>query len=94
MNAKWVDALPPDLQKTVRDDSAEVSKEIVVFARDFWEAQRKVWVDSSGELTTLPAVEQAAMIAKISSIGNDLSKDKPALDRAVTQAFESAARTK
>ena len=88
MNAKWVDALPPDLQKTVRDDSAEVSKEIVVFARDFWEAQRKVWVDSGGELTTLPADEQAAMIARISSIGNDLSKDKPALDRAVTQAFE------
>ena len=94
MNAKWVDALPPDLQKTVRDDSAEVSKEIVVFARDFWEAQRKVWVDSGGELTTLPADEQAAMIARISSIGNDLSKDKPALDRAVTQAFESAARNK
>ena len=94
MNAKWVDALPPDLQKTVRDDSAEVSKEIVVFARDFWEAQRKVWVDSGGELTTLPADEQAAMIARISSIGNDLSKDKPALDRVVTQAFESAARNK
>ena len=94
MNAKWVDALPPDLQKTVRDDSAEVSKEIVVFARDFWEAQRKVWVDSGGELTTLPADERAAMIARISSIGNDLSKDKPALDRAVTQAFESAARNK
>ena len=94
MNAKWVDALPPDLQKTVRDDSAEVSKEIVVFARDFWEAQRKVWVDSGGELTTLPADEQAAMIARISSIGNDLSKDKPALDRAVTQAFELAARNK
>ena len=34
------------------------------------------------------------MIARISSIGNDLSKDKPALDRAVTQAFESAARNK
>jgi TRAP-type transport system periplasmic protein len=94
MNAKWVDALPPDLQKTVRDDSAEVSKEIVVFARDFWEAQRKVWVNTGGELTTLPADEQAAMIARISSIGNDLSKDKPALDRAVTQAFESAARNK
>jgi TRAP-type transport system periplasmic protein len=94
MNAKWVDALPPDLQKTVRDDSAEVSKEIVLFARDFWEAQRKVWVDSGGELTTLPADEQAAMIARISSIGNDLSKDKPALDRAVTQVFESAARNK
>jgi TRAP-type C4-dicarboxylate transport system substrate-binding protein len=94
MNAKWADALPPDLQKTVRDDSAEVSKEIVLFARDFWEAQRKVWVDSGGELTTLPADEQAAMIARISSIGNDLSKDKPALDRAVTQVFESAARNK
>jgi hypothetical protein len=52
-----VDALPPELQKTVRDDSAEVSKEIVVFARDFWEAQRKVWVDSGRDLKREDEIE-------------------------------------
>ena len=84
MNAKWVDALPPDLQKTVRDDSAEVSKEIVLFARDFWEAQRKVWVDSGGELTTLPADEQAVFFAKTKNIGDELSKNCPSATRPST----------
>ena len=34
------------------------------------------------------------MLAKISSIGDDLSKDKPDLNKAVKLVFESAARNK
>ena len=34
------------------------------------------------------------MIAKISSIGDDLSKDKPALNAAVKVVAEAAARNK
>ena len=46
------------------------------------------------ELISLPAAEQDAMLAKISSIGDDLSKDKPDLNKAVKLVFESAARNK
>ena len=31
MNKKWLEALPPDLQKIVRDDAATASKDIVPF---------------------------------------------------------------
>ena len=71
MNKKWVEALPPDLQKILHDDAAAVSKEIVPFVNDFFAGQRKAWTDKGGELISLPADEQAEMIAKISSIGND-----------------------
>jgi hypothetical protein len=50
--------------------------------------------DRGGELISLPAAEQSAMIDKISSIGEDLSKTKPELNKAVKTVFESAKRNK
>jgi TRAP-type transport system periplasmic protein len=94
MNKKWLEALPPDLQKIVRDDATAVSKDLVPFCNDFFEAQRKDWTGKGGELVSLPADEQAAFNAKISSIGDDLSKDKPDLNKAVSLVFESAKRNK
>jgi TRAP-type C4-dicarboxylate transport system substrate-binding protein len=94
MNKKWVEALPPDLQKILHDNATAVSRDIVPFVADFFAAQRKAWTDKGGELISLPAAEQAEMIAKISSIGNDTSTAKPALNKAVNVVFESAARNK
>ena len=94
LSKKWVEALPPDLQKLVRDDAAAVSKDIVPFVNDFFAAQRKIWTDSGGELTSLPAAEQAAMIAKVSSVANDLSESKPELEAAVKLVFAAAMRNK
>ena len=42
----------------------------------------------------LPKAEHEAMIAKVSTIGDDLSKAKPELNKAVKVVFESAARHK
>jgi TRAP-type C4-dicarboxylate transport system substrate-binding protein len=94
MNKKWVEALPADLQKIIHDDAAAVSKEIVPFLTSFFQAQRKQWTDNGGELISLPADEQAALNAKLLSVGEDLSKDKPDLNKAVNLVFESAQRNK
>jgi TRAP-type transport system periplasmic protein len=92
LSRKWVDGLPADLQKVVRDDAAAVSTGIVPFVNDFFAAQRKAWTGAGGELIGLPAAEQEAMLGKIASVGDDLSKDKPELNKAVKLVFESAAR--
>ncbi len=94
LSKKWFESLPADLQKILRDDGAAVSKEIVPWVNEFFAAQKKVWTDKGGEFINLPADEQAAMIAKFASVGNDLSKDKPALNKAVELVVESAARNK
>jgi len=94
LSKKWLATLPPDLQKIVRDDAATVSKDIVPFVNEFFANQRKVWVDKGGTLVRLPDAEQAALVAKLSTIGEDLSKDKPDLNKAVKLVFESAARNK
>jgi TRAP-type C4-dicarboxylate transport system substrate-binding protein len=94
MNKKWLEALPPDLQKVVRDDAAATAVSIVPFVNDFFEAQRKEWVSKGGELISLPADEQAAFMAKTSNIGDELSKDRPELNEAVKVVMEAAARAK
>jgi TRAP-type transport system periplasmic protein len=94
LSKKWLDGLPADLQKIVRDDAAKVSTEIVPFVNDFFASQLKQWTASGGELINLPASEQAAMMAKISTVATDLAASKPALAAAVKIVSESAARNK
>jgi hypothetical protein len=53
-----------------------------------------VFVEHGGTLHELQKSEHDEMIKKISTIGNDLSKSKPALNQAVNALFESAARHK
>jgi TRAP-type transport system periplasmic protein len=94
LSKKWVDGLPPDLQKIVRDDAAQASKDIVPFVNEFFEAQIKVWQDQGGSITNLPPEDQAEMMSKISSIAEDISAAKPELNGAVKTVFAAAAKYK
>ena len=94
LSRKWLESLPADLQKVVRDDALTVSSGIVTFVDNFYAAQRKAWTAAGGELISLPADELAALNAKIASIGDDLSKDNPELNAAAKVVVESAARNK
>ena len=94
MSKKWVDGLPADLQKVVRDSGEKVTKEITPFVKEFFADQEKIFVSKGGTISKLPKAEHDAMIAKVSSIGDDLSKSKPALNEAVKAMFASAARNR
>jgi TRAP-type C4-dicarboxylate transport system substrate-binding protein len=95
MSKKWLATLPPDLQKIVRDGATKTSKDFYSsFVKGFFAKQYEVWKSKGGVLTKLPANEEAAMIANVSSIGEDLSKDNPELNKTVKLVFESAKRNK
>jgi TRAP-type C4-dicarboxylate transport system substrate-binding protein len=94
MSKKWMDSLPPDLQKVVNDAGAKVTAEITPFVNDFFAAQIKLWKERGGQIADLPKDEHDAMIKKVSSIGDDLSKSKPALNETVKALFAAAARYK
>ncbi len=94
MNKKWVEALPADLQTIIRDDAAAVSKGIVPFLNEFIAAQHKEWSDKGGILITPPSDELAALNAKLSSIGGDLSRQTPELNNAVNLVVNSVSRTR
>ena len=90
MSKRWLATLPPDLQQVVRDSGIKVSKEIVPFVKEFFEKQYEIWKSKGGVLNKLPADEHKALLAKVTAIGEDLSKDKPDLNRAVKLVFEAA----
>ena len=90
MSKRWLATLPPDLQKIIHDNGAKASKDVIPFVKDFFAKQVELWKSRGGVLNKLPADEQKAMLAKVTTIGEDLSKDKPELNRAVKLVFEAA----
>jgi len=92
MSKRWLATLPPDLQKIIHDNGPKVSKDVVPFVKEFFAKQYDIWKSKGGVLNKLPPDEQKAMLAKVTSIGEDLSKDKPDLNKAVKLVFEVANR--
>jgi len=94
LSKRWLDTVPPDLQKIIYDDADKVTREITPYVKEFVGAQDKIWADKGGERISLPKAEHDAMIAKVSTIGDDLSKSKPGLNQTVKALFEAKARAK
>ena len=94
VSQKWYDSLPKDLQEIIDRDGAAVSKSIEPTAVKMYQEQRKAWTDAGGELISLPREEQTSMMASLSSVGDDVSKPKPALHEAFQIVSDAAKRTR
>jgi TRAP-type transport system periplasmic protein len=94
VSQKWYESLPQDLQKIVDRDGLSESLAINAPALKMYQQQRKAWVDAGGELVSLPQNEQAEMMHMLSSVGEDVSKAKPALHDAYQVVTDAAKRTR
>jgi TRAP-type C4-dicarboxylate transport system substrate-binding protein len=94
ISQKWYDSLPKDLQEIVDRDGAAESAAIKPQAIEIYEAARKGWTDGGGELIALPPDEQSSMMATLASVGEDVSKAKPAVREAYQIVTEAAQRTR
>jgi TRAP-type C4-dicarboxylate transport system substrate-binding protein len=92
VSQKWYDSLPKDLQEIVDRDGAAVSRSIEPVALKLYQEQRKAWTDGGGELISLPREEQAEMMRMFSSVGDDVSKTKPAVREAYQVVTDAAKR--
>jgi TRAP-type transport system periplasmic protein len=92
VSKKWYDTLPADLQQIVDKDAASVAKDFTPRAIEIDNAANKVWTDNGGELINLPADDQADMLKTMSSVGADVSKEKPALNDAYKIVIDAAKR--
>src|ERR1700726_34452 len=79
ISKKWYDSLPADLQQIVDRDAAKESVAINPFAVELNAKVRQGWLDKGGELISLPAEEQSAMMETLASVGEDVAKSKPDL---------------
>ena len=83
ISQKWYDGLPEDLRQIIDQDGRSESLAINPLALKMYGNQRKAWVANGGELISLPADEQATMMKILSSVGEDVSRSRPAIARGV-----------
>jgi TRAP-type transport system periplasmic protein len=94
VSKKWYDTLPKDLQEIIDREGLAQSLAINQWARKMYDDQRKAWVANGGELISLPGDEQATMLALLASVGEDVSKSKPALREAYSEVLGAAQRAR
>jgi TRAP-type transport system periplasmic protein len=93
VSKKWYDALPADLQQIVDQTAAAQVAAINPQAIAISEKSRKAWVEGGGELISLPAAEQTAMLKILSNVGDEVSNAKPPLAAAYQLVQEAVQRT-
>jgi TRAP-type transport system periplasmic protein len=94
VSKKWYDALPADLQQIIDKDATAAAIAVNPQAAEIIAKADKNWTDSGGEIIKLPPEEQAAMLKTLTSVGEDVSKTKPALSAAYKVVTDAAQRTK
>ena len=86
----WYDRLPPDLQKVIVEEGEAVQKELFDWTVDFNEKARKLWVEKSGELITLPPADQAEMIKRLATVGDEVVASQPRVKEAYDLMVQTA----
>jgi TRAP-type transport system periplasmic protein len=79
LSKRWFETLPTDLQTMVLATAEEVSTEVNPWVIDFLARERKIWVEKGGQLDVLSAPDRAEMMARTSTIGDDIVMIKPEL---------------
>lgn len=92
ISKKWYDALPADLQQIVDKDAIAESIAINPWAVDFYTKARQTWASNGGELISLPADEETALLKIIASVGDEVSSTQPQLNAAYRIVTEAAQR--
>jgi len=90
---RWYGSLPKDLQEIIDRDGLAESLAINAPALSLYSEQRKAWEANGGELISLPADEQLEMMKMLGSVGEDVSRLKPALHDAYEAVADAARRT-
>jgi TRAP-type transport system periplasmic protein len=94
VSKKWYGSLPADLRQIVDNDAAAQAVAINPQAVTINERARKAWIDGGGQLISLPADEQSALLKIHANVGDEVSNAKPRLAAAYQVVVEAAQHTR
>jgi len=77
VSTAWFAKLPADLRSIILEESAIADEKLLPWAMNELERLYKAWVAVGGELTDLAPAEQAELRRRLSTVGDDVLKDKP-----------------
>jgi len=86
----WLDKLPPDLRKAVIDVGQEVQPRAQVWEVDFTKQLADDWVKMGGQVHMLPPEDIAKMKTLLDSVGDEVTKDQPAVHELLLKVREAA----
>ena len=75
----WLDTLPPDLQKIVIDSGAAVQAKSQAWNTDFIKQLTDQWTALGGTVHMLPPDDLAKMKTLLDPVGDETTKDQPAV---------------
>lgn len=90
----WFDKLAPDLQKAILDQALATDPLNQEWTLGFVDRMYKLWVKAGGELAELSAEDQAELRRRLSTVGDDVLKDRPAVLETYRVMKEAANRTR
>lgn len=88
----WLDKLPPDLRKIVVDKGRETQLKTHKWEQDFSKTLEAKWQEMGGQMHALPPDDLAKMGSLLKSVGDDVSKDQPAVLELLTKVRAVAAK--
>jgi TRAP-type transport system periplasmic protein len=88
----WLDTLPPDLQKVVIDAGQAVQAKTQAWEVDFTKQLTDKWTGLGGTVHTLSADDLAKMKTLLDPVGDETTKDQPAVHDMLTMVRAAAAK--
>lgn len=87
----WLSTLPPDLQKLVIETGRDIQDKTQAWEVNFSEQLAKDWTGMGGEVHVLPPEDLAKMKTLLTDVGDQVTKDKPAVNAMLTRVRAVAA---
>ncbi len=75
----WLDKLPPDLRKIVIETGQAIQPKTQAWEVDFTKKLADDWLKLGGQIQTLPADDLAKMKTQLINVGDEVTKDQPAV---------------
>jgi TRAP-type C4-dicarboxylate transport system substrate-binding protein len=88
----WLDKLPADLQKVVLDAGVDLQARTAEFSDTSEIAMVERWKAEGGELISLPEEDLVKVRSSLASVGEDVTKDDPALNAFYKKVRSTAAK--
>jgi TRAP-type transport system periplasmic protein len=88
----WLDTLPPDLQKIVIDTGSAIQAKSQQWEVDFTKQLADQWTGLGGTVHTLPADDLKQMKTLLDPVGDETTKDQPAVHDMLQTVRAAAAK--
>ena len=85
----WLNKLPADLQNIVIEEGNKLQARTTAYSDTSEMAMIKRWKSDGGELVTLPDSDQKELLAKLKSVGEDVTKSSASLNAFYRRVYET-----